>query len=142
MYALISLADRLKQAIALSSQGVRREGNATSALTCAAPLSLLPSWLIRPEEEPVAQNQNLPAVGSFDDYLTHRGDDDFYMYGSYGTYNQFTIDSYWYAPFGYPVPIRSVSGKWHHEHPNLRHFRGFRGGIRRFATGGIRGGRR
>jgi hypothetical protein len=79
-----------------------------------------------PRSPSAEQNQNLPAVWSLDDYLAQGGNDDPYMHGFYGPYDQFTIDPYWYAPFWYPVPARSFSGKWHHDV-----FAAFSGAVRR-----------
>jgi hypothetical protein len=62
---------------------------------CALIATVAPGCSTRnPQSPSAAQNQNLPAVGSLDDYLAQGGNDNPYMYGFYGPYDQFTIDPY------------------------------------------------
>jgi hypothetical protein len=120
------------------------------------------------QRTPEAQSQNLPAVGSLDDYLARGSNDYPYMYASYGPYDPFMIDQFWLAPDWYPVPFYYFPGEGHRHHPPIRaaggiptparemhaavasaprapmgypHFGGF-GGMRGFGAGHIGGGRR
>lgn len=61
-----------------------------------------------------AQIQNLPPVGSLDDYLAQSSNSYQYMYASYGLYDPFMSDPFWCAPYRYPVPV--FPGEWHRQH--------------------------
>jgi hypothetical protein len=114
-----------------------------------------------------AQSQNLPAVGSLEDYLAQGSNDYPYLYASYGPYDPFMFDPFWVAPYWYPVPVYYFHGRGHRHRPLISEARGllpshreiytaaepaapnalkgsthFGGGIRGFGTGQMRGGRR
>ena len=83
------------------------------------------------QSTPEAQSQNVPAVGSLDDYLAQSSNS--YMYASYCSYDPFMIDPFWFAPYWYPAPVHYyLPVGWHHEPM------GFGG----FGGGHMRGGRR
>jgi hypothetical protein len=122
------------------------------------------------QRTPEAQIQNLPAVGSLDDYLAQGSNDYPYRYASYGAYDPFMIDPFWLAPYWYFVPVYYFPGEGHLHHPPIRapggiqpparemhtavasaapsapigspHFGGFGGGMRGFGAAHIGSGRR
>lgn len=59
------------------------------------------------------QAENLPEVGTLDDYLAS-GDADQYAYLAYGAYDAVMFDPFWFAPYWYPVPIYFLPGQHHH----------------------------
>jgi len=117
-----------------------------------------------------AQSQNLPAVGSLEDYLAQGSNDYPYLYASYGPYDPFMVDPFWVAPYWYPVPVYYFHGRGYRHRPPISaaggilsptrqihtaaepaapnalrgstHFGGFGGGIRGFGASQMRGGRR
>ena len=58
-----------------------------------------------------AQSEQLPEVGTLDDYLAGQ---DQYEYVAYGPYDQFMFDPFLFPPYWYPVPIYYLH--WHHHH--------------------------
>ena len=66
------------------------------------------------QSTPDAQIQNLPPVGSLDDYLAQSSNSYPYTYASYGLYGPFMPDPFWCAPYWYPVPV--FPGELHRHH--------------------------
>ena len=121
------------------------------------------------QSTPEAQVQNLPAVGSLDDYLAQGSNGYPDMYASYGLWSPFMADPFWCAPYWYPVPV--FPGQWQRHHFPLAsagygmpppaqthtaaasaergttmepssHFGGLGGGMRGFGGGHMGSGRR
>lgn len=120
---------------------------------------------------PEEQSQNLPAVGSVEDYLAQGKNDYPYMYSPYGACDPFMIEPFCYAPSWYLVPIYYFPEREPgHHHPPMNaaaripppahemnigvapaalnapngstHFGGFGGAMRGFGAGHMGGGRR
>ena len=122
------------------------------------------------QRTPEAQSQNLPAVGSLDDYLAQGSKDNPYRYASYGPYDPSMIDPFWFTSYWYPVPVYYFPGEGARHHPRISpaggippparemhtavasaapsepmgspHFGGFGGGMRGFSAAHTGGGRR
>jgi hypothetical protein len=54
---------------------------------------------------PEAQPENLPTVGSLDEYLAQNRNDNPYIYASYAPVDPFMIDPFLFAPYWYSVPV-------------------------------------
>jgi hypothetical protein len=117
-----------------------------------------------------AQNKDLPAVGSLDDYLAQGSNDCPHMYASYGSCDPFMIDPFWSAPCWYAGPVYYFPGRrFRHYSPisaaggsppparemhpavassapstplDSAHIGGFSSGMRGFGAGQMGGGRR
>jgi hypothetical protein len=69
---------------------------------------------------PEGQSQNLPAVGSVQDYLAQGRNDYPYIYSPYGACDPFMIDPFCFAPTWYFVPVYYFHGEEHrHNHPPI-----------------------
>jgi hypothetical protein len=69
---------------------------------------------------PEEQSQNLPAVGSVEDYLAQERNDYPYMYSAYGYCDPFMIDPFCVTPSWYFVPVYYFHGEEHrHNHPPI-----------------------
>jgi hypothetical protein len=77
------------------------------------------------QRTPEEQSQNLPPVGSLDDYLAQGSNNYPYRYASYGPYDPFMSDPFWLAPYWYPVPVYYFPSERHRHDPRIS------------ATGGI-----
>jgi hypothetical protein len=58
-----------------------------------------------------AQSEQLPEVGTLDDYIASQ---DQYAYVAYGPYDLFMFDPFLFPPYWYPVPVYYLH--WHHHH--------------------------
>jgi hypothetical protein len=60
-----------------------------------------------------AQSEQLPEVGTLDEYIASQ---DQYAYAAYGPYDQFMFDPFLFPPYWYPIPIYYLH-RHHHHHP-------------------------
>jgi hypothetical protein len=90
---------------------------------------------------PEAQPENLPTVGSLDEYLAQNRNDNPYIYAPYAPVDPFMIDPFLFAPYWYSVPVYyfPVGQHRHHEPMGIA---GFGGGMSRLGGGHMLSGRR